>query len=62
MDTPMTPIEIDDVEISGVSSMPIDGRGGGGQPPLPKKRRNVTNKSAAWTILLGIKVLPIMIL
>jgi hypothetical protein len=47
MDTPMTPIEIDDVEISSVSSMPIDGRGGGGQPPLPKKRRNVTNKSAA---------------
>jgi hypothetical protein len=46
-DTPMTPIEIDDVEISGVSSMPIDGRGGGGQPPLPRKRRNVTNKYAA---------------
>jgi hypothetical protein len=43
----MTPIEIDDVEISGVSSMPIDGRGGGGQPPLPMKRRNVTNKYAA---------------
>jgi hypothetical protein len=41
MDIPMAPIEIDDVEISGATSMPIDGR----QPPLPRKRRNVTNKS-----------------
>ena len=47
MDTPMTPIEIDDVEISSASSMPIDGCGGGGQPPLSRKRRNATNKSAA---------------
>jgi hypothetical protein len=47
METPMTPIEIDDVEISGISSMSIDGRGGDGQPPLPRKRRNVMNKSAA---------------
>jgi hypothetical protein len=44
----MTPIEIDDVEISSASYMPIDGRGGGGQPPLPRKRRNVTNKSVEW--------------
>jgi hypothetical protein len=50
LDTPMNPIEIEDVEIeiSGSSSMPIDGHGGGGQPPLPRKKRNVTNKSAAW--------------
>jgi hypothetical protein len=30
MDTPMTPIEIEDIEISGASFMPINGRGGGG--------------------------------
>jgi hypothetical protein len=49
MDTPMNPIEIEDVkiEISGSSSMPIDGCSGGGQPPLPRKKRNVANKSAA---------------
>jgi hypothetical protein len=48
MDTPMTPIEIDDVEIFRASSMPIDGRGGSGQPPLPRKRRNVMKKYAKW--------------
>jgi hypothetical protein len=58
MDTPMTPIEIDDVEISGISSMPIDGRGGDGQPPLPRKRRNVTNKSAAWDHFTRDKSIP----
>jgi hypothetical protein len=42
----MTPIEIDDVEIFGASSMPIDDRGGGEQPQLLRKKRNVTNKSA----------------
>ena len=49
LDTPMNPIEIEDVEIeiSGSSSMPIDGHGGGVQPPLPRKKRNVANKSAA---------------
>jgi hypothetical protein len=38
LDTPMNPIEIEDVEIqiSGSSSMPIDGHGGGGQPSLPR--------------------------
>jgi hypothetical protein len=50
LDTPINPIEIEDVEIeiSGSSSMPIDGRGGGGQAPLPRKKRNVAYKSAAW--------------
>ena len=47
MDTPITPIEIEDVEIFGASIMPIDGHGGSGQLPLPRKRRNVMNKSAA---------------
>jgi hypothetical protein len=42
----MNPIEIEDVEIEifGASSMPIDGRGGGGQPPLPRKKRNVSEQ------------------
>jgi hypothetical protein len=50
LDTPMSLIEIEDVviEISCASSMPIDGHGGGEQPPLPRKKRNVTNKSATW--------------
>ena len=41
LDTSMNPIEIEDVEIeiSGASSMPIDGCGGGGQPPLPQKKK-----------------------
>jgi hypothetical protein len=47
LDTPMTPIEIKDVEIYGASFMPIDGHGGGGLPPLPRKKINVTNKSTA---------------
>jgi hypothetical protein len=33
----MTPIEIKDVEISGASSIPIDG-GGGGLSLLPRKK------------------------
>jgi hypothetical protein len=49
LNTPMNPIEIKDVEIkiSGANSMPIDGCGSGRQPPLPKKKRNVTNKFVA---------------
>jgi hypothetical protein len=49
--TPMTPIEIEDVEISSAGSMLVDGCGGVGRLPLPrkkKKKRNVSNKSAAW--------------
>jgi hypothetical protein len=46
-DTPVTPIEIEDVETFAAGSMPVGGRGRGGQPPLPRKKRNVSNKSAA---------------
>jgi hypothetical protein len=45
-DTPMTPIEIEDVETSATKSMPVGGHGRGGRPPLPRKNRNVSNKSA----------------
>jgi hypothetical protein len=44
----MTPIEIKDVETSATGSMPASGLGRGGQPPLPRKKRNVSNKSATW--------------
>jgi hypothetical protein len=47
-DTSMTPIEIEDVETSATESMPVDGHGRGERPPLPRKKRNVSNKSAAW--------------
>jgi hypothetical protein len=64
--TPMTPIKIEDVEIFGTSSMPVDGCGGGGRPPFPrkkkKKRRNVSTNLQYGIISLGIKVLLMMIL
>jgi hypothetical protein len=47
-DTPVTPIEIEDVETSASGSMLVGGHGRGGRPPLPRKKRNVLNKSAAW--------------
>jgi hypothetical protein len=64
LNTPMNPIEIKDVEIeiSGVSSMAIDGRRGGGQPPLPRKKKEMWRTNLQHgTISLGIKVLLIMI-
>jgi len=45
-DTSVTPIEIEDVETSTDRSMPASGLGRGGRPPLPRKKRNVSNKSA----------------
>jgi hypothetical protein len=47
-DTPVTPIEIEDVETSTTGSMPASGLGRGGRLPLPRKKRNVSNKSATW--------------
>jgi hypothetical protein len=50
-DTPVTPIEIEDIETSVAGSMPASGLGRGGRSPLPrkkKKKRNLSNKSAAW--------------
>jgi len=38
-DTPVTPIEIKDVETSAAKSMPVGGHGCGGRPPLPKKKK-----------------------
>jgi hypothetical protein len=63
--TPMTPIEIEDVEISGAGSMPVDGCGGGGRPPLPnkkKKKEMFQTNLQHGTISLGIKILLMMIL
>jgi hypothetical protein len=48
LSTPVTPIEIDDVETSAAGSMPAGGHGRGGRPPLPRKKRNVSNKFAEW--------------
>jgi hypothetical protein len=47
-DTSVTPIEIEDVETSADKSIPASGLGHGGRPPLPRKKINVSNKSAAW--------------
>lgn len=57
-DTPVTPIEIEDVETSAAESMPVDGHGRGGRPPLPRKKRNVSNKSAAWDYFTRDKSIP----
>jgi hypothetical protein len=48
LDTPLTPIEIEDVETFATGSMSVGGHGHGGRPPLPMKKRNVSNKSSAW--------------
>jgi hypothetical protein len=44
----VTPIEIEDVETFVVASMPVGGHVHGGRPSLPRKKRNVSNKSTAW--------------
>jgi hypothetical protein len=46
-DTLVTPIEIEDVETSATGSMSVGDHGRGGRPPLPRKKRNVSDKSAA---------------
>jgi hypothetical protein len=47
-DIPVTPIEIEDVKTSAGGSMLVGGHGCGGRPLLPRKKRNVSNKSVAW--------------
>jgi hypothetical protein len=47
LNTPVTPIEIEDVETSAAGSMLVSGHGRGGRSPFPRKKINVSNKSAA---------------
>jgi len=57
-DTLVTPIEIEDVETSATEFMSVGGHGRGGRPPLPRKKRNVSNKSVAWDHFIKDKSTP----
>jgi hypothetical protein len=58
LNTLVTPIGIEDVKTSAVGSMPVGGHGRGGQPLLPRKKRNVSNKSAVLDHLTRDKSTP----